>query len=83
MQMKPDDRRTLTTRARLGAALGAQRRYVHAERELLSAEALLPPDGNPSGAEAVLKELAELYDASGRTERAAHFRAELARRRAQ
>ena len=71
------DWRIAMTKSLLGAALTARRRYVEAERLLLEANAALRdvPGREGREAKATRERLAVLYDAIGRPDRAAGYRA--------
>ena len=73
----PGDWRIAATRSVLGAALAGQRRYHDAESALLQAHAVLKDVPGTQGreAQATRNRLVALYEAWGRTDRAAAYRA--------
>jgi tetratricopeptide (TPR) repeat protein len=80
----PGDWRTFNAQSLLGAALLGQKKYAEAEPLLLSGyegmkqrESQIPPIGEPRLREA-LQRLVQLYDATGRTNRAAEWKQKLA-----
>jgi len=79
----PDDWQTFSARSLLGAILLGQKKYAEAEPLLLSSyEGLRQRESEfPGAARLVLKEaldrLVQLYEATGRSSQAAHFRQEL------
>lgn len=84
----PDDWRTFNTRSALGGALLGQKKYADAEALLLQGyegmkkrEAKIPPQGKARVPEA-LERLVQLYDAWGKPEKAAEWRAKLAEQKA-
>jgi Tfp pilus assembly protein PilF len=83
-QKEPDDWRTFNARSLLGGALLGQKKYADAEALLLQGyegmnqrEAKIPPEKKAQLPEA-LDRLVQLYDAWGKPEKAAPWRAKLA-----
>jgi eukaryotic-like serine/threonine-protein kinase len=81
--IRPDDWRTFETKSMLGASLLGQKKCAEAEPVLLSGyegmkrlEQTMPPDRNITLTEAI-KRLVQLYEAWGRPEEAAVWRAHL------
>jgi eukaryotic-like serine/threonine-protein kinase len=85
---EPDDWRTFNTRSMLGGALLGQKKYDDAEALLLQGyegmkqrEAKIPKEGKVRLTEA-LERLLQLYDAWGKPEKAAEWRAKLVEQKA-
>ena len=82
---QPGDWTTFNTRSLLGGSLLGQKRYAEAEPLIVAGyegmkarEAGIPPEGKPRLTEAA-ERLIKLYDAWGKKDKAAEWRARLAR----
>ncbi len=84
-QTEPDDWRTFNTRSLLGGSLQGQRKYAEAEPLIISGyegmrarEATIPPQGQPRLTDAA-ERVVKLYEAWEKKDKAAEWRAKLAR----